>query len=106
MHSRLSLLAAAFVVSCSAAAAFAAPVKEDGDTWRTAVPYADLKLNTAAGQAVLKARLQQAAEQVCGPRPDQRDLRASADFRSCMKAGVKTALAAIPAASQMAAGEP
>jgi UrcA family protein len=66
------------------------------------VSYADLNLNTAAGQAVLAARIRRAAEAVCGPEPDSRDVKALMTFNRCMKQSTGEALAAIPAASQTA----
>ena len=66
------------------------------------VSYADLNLNTADGRAVLMARIQRAAEQVCGPEPDSRDLKPLMAFRRCMSQAVNTAVAAIPSASQLA----
>jgi UrcA family protein len=66
------------------------------------VSYAGLDLNTPAGQASLKARLSAAARDVCGPEPDNRDLRASMDFHACRKMALKAALAAVPAPTEMA----
>jgi UrcA family protein len=82
--------------------AFSQPVRADGDTWRTAVSYADLNLNTPSGQAVLKARIQRAALAVCGPEPDSRDLAPQMAFRRCMKQSMDSAVAAIPSASHLA----
>jgi UrcA family protein len=82
--------------------AMARPVQMDGDSQRTAVSYADLDLTTAAGHAALAARIRRAAEAVCGPSPDQKDVKAVMAFEGCMKQSVDTAVAAIPTASQMA----
>jgi UrcA family protein len=66
------------------------------------VSFADLNLNTATGQAILVARIHRAAEAVCGPEPDSRDLKRLPPYRQCMKQSVDTAVAAIPSASQVA----
>ena len=52
--------------------------------------------------AILVARIHRAAETVCGPEPDSRDVKAQMAFRGCMKQSVDTAVAAIPSASQLA----
>jgi UrcA family protein len=81
----------------------ARPAQADEDAPRKAVAsYADLNLNTAEGQAILAARIHRAAEAVCGPEPDSRDLERLAPFRRCMKQSVDTAVAAIPSSSQVA----
>jgi UrcA family protein len=100
----LTALAALSLISTPA---FSQAVRTDGDTLQTAVSYADLNLDTQSGQAVLKARIQRAAEAVCGPEPDSRDLGPLMAFRRCMKQSVETAVAAIPSASHMAgSGKP
>ena len=73
-----------------------------GDTQRMAVSYADLDLKTSGGQGELMARIHRAAEAVCGPEPDSRDLKRLPPYRQCMKQSVDTAVAAIPSASQLA----
>ena len=98
---RLAALAA--FTTLIAGPALAQPAQTDGDAPRRAVvSYADLNLNTAVGHAVLVARIQRAAEQVCGPEPDSRDLKPLMAFRRCMSQTVDTAVAAIPTASQLA----
>jgi UrcA family protein len=69
---------------------------------QAAVSYADLNLNSPEGQAILVARIHHAAEAVCGPEPDSRDLKRLMPYRQCMKQSVDTAVAAVPSASQMA----
>ena len=96
-------LAALAGLTLIAGPALAQTVQTDGDApRRAAVSYADLNLNTADGRAVLMARIQRAAEQVCGPEPDSRDLKPLMAFRRCMSQAVNTAVAAIPSASQLA----
>ncbi|HEY4030166.1 MAG TPA: UrcA family protein [Caulobacteraceae bacterium] len=77
---------------------------DDPTPQRAAVSYADLNLNTETGQAILATRIHRAAETVCGPEPDSRDLRRQAPYRQCLKQSVEAAVAAIPTPSQMAGG--
>jgi len=96
-------LAALAILTLTAAPALAAPAQTDESAPRqAAASYADLNLNTPEGQAILVARIHRAAEAVCGPEPDSRDLKRQAPYRQCMKQSVDTAVAAIPTASQMA----
>jgi len=96
-------LAAFAVLTLVACPALAAPAQAGDEAPRqTAVSYADLDLNTANGQAILVMRIHRAAEGVCGPEPDVRDLKRQATYHQCMKQSVDTAVAAIPAASQLA----
>ena len=96
-------LAALTALTLISGHAFARPVQADGEAARqTTVSYADLNLNSANGQAVLVARIHRAAEAVCGPEPDSRDLERLPPYRQCMKQTVDTAVAAIPSPSQMA----
>jgi UrcA family protein len=112
MNSRCSLaaltaftLTALALTSLAAGPVLAAPALTDENApRRVAVSYADLNLDTAGGQAVLTARIHRAAEAVCGPEPDSRDVKAQMAFRRCMKQSIDTAAAAIPAPSQVAGG--
>ena len=102
MTTRYALTALA-ALSLISTPAFSQSVRSDDDATRQAVvSYADLNLNTPFGQAVLKARIQRAAEVVCGPEPDSRDLAPLMAFRRCMKQTVDTAVAVIPSADQLA----
>jgi UrcA family protein len=107
MTTRHSVVAVTACVLISTPA-FARQVQTGDDAPRQAtVSYADLKLNTPGGQAVLRARIHRAAETVCGPEPDSRDLARLMPFRRCMKDSIDTAVAAIPGASQVAgSGKP
>jgi UrcA family protein len=96
-------LAAIAAVTLISTPAFSKPVQTDDDAPRQAVvSYADLNLATQSGQAVLRARIHRAAQAVCGPEPDSRDIERLMPFRRCMKQSVDTAAAAIPSASQLA----
>lgn len=94
--------AALAALALFSSAAFAQSAQSEGDTRRMAVSYADLDLKTSGGQTELVARIHRAAERVCSPVPDQRDVKAKMAFERCMKTSVDTAVAAIPAASQLA----
>jgi UrcA family protein len=102
------VLAAMAVTVLISTPAFARPAQTDEDAPRQAtVSYADLNLNTEKGQAILAARIHRAAETVCGPEPDSRDLERFIPFQRCMKQTVDTAVAAIPSASHLAgSGKP
>jgi UrcA family protein len=102
MNTRYSLAALA-ALTLIAGPALARPAQTDDAAPRqAAASYADLKLDTAQGQAILVARIHSAAEAVCGPEPDSRDVKAQMAFRGCMKQSVDTAMASIPSASQLA----
>jgi UrcA family protein len=76
--------------------------RKDDDARRMAVSYADLKLDTAAGQAQLMGRIHHAAEMVCGPSPDLHEVKAVMAFKRCMKQSVDTAVASIPSPNELA----
>jgi UrcA family protein len=99
------VVAAAAAFTLISAPALAEPARTDVETTlKATVSYADLNLNTATGQAILAARIQRAAEAVCGPEPDSRDLAQLMPFRRCMKQTLDTAIAAIPSPSNVAGG--
>ena len=92
-----------FALTLIAGPALARPAQADDEAPRqAAASFADLNLDTAQGQAILAARIHRAAEAVCGPEPDSRDVKALMAFRGCMKQSVDTAVAAIPSARQLA----
>jgi UrcA family protein len=99
------ILAAAAVFTLVAAPALARPAQPDEDAPRQVkVPFADLDLSTAKGQAALSARIHRAADAACGFEPDLRDVDQFAIYRRCMKETEDMAFAAIPGASQIARG--
>jgi UrcA family protein len=55
------------------------------------VRYDDLDMGHAAGQAVLRQRVENAASAVCGPAPDLRLLNDWSTFRKCRTAAIETA---------------
>jgi UrcA family protein len=95
-------LAALAALTLIAGPALARPAQTDEAPRQAKVSYADLNLNTPAGQAVLAARIRRAAEAVCGPEPDSRDVKAVMTFDRCMKQSTDQAVASVPAASQTA----
>jgi UrcA family protein len=96
-------LAAVTALALISTPTFAQSARIDPEAPRqTAVSYSDLNLNTERGQTILVARIHRAAETVCGPEPDSRDLKRLMPYRACMKQSIDTAVAAIPSASQVA----
>jgi UrcA family protein len=96
-------LAALAALSLISTPAFSQALHADEDAPRQmAVSYADVNLNTADGRAILVARIHRAAETVCGPEPDSRDLARLMPYRQCMKQSEGSAVAAIPSASRVA----
>lgn len=57
---------------------------------KVAVPYADLDLKTPQGRDALDRRLARAACDVCGAKPDLRDMRALGQYRECLTASTKS----------------
>ena len=97
----VTLFAAAALLAAPAFA-FAAPMKSDDGQSQVTVSFADLNLNTPAGQTALKARIHRAAVETCGAQPAPQDLRASSEFNSCVTKTIGAATAAVPAASLVA----
>ncbi|MEO0590428.1 MAG: UrcA family protein [Pseudomonadota bacterium] len=77
---------AAFALALAAAAP--ASAQTDGEAV-IVVPYADLNLSNEEGRAALDRRLARAAREVCGGKPDLRDIRARTAFRECLAATTK-----------------
>jgi UrcA family protein len=99
----LRTLAAVAALVLISGPALSKPVHTNEDAPRqAAVSFADLNLNTAEGKAILAARIHSAAQVVCGPEPDSRDVKALLPFRACLQQSEETAVAAIPNASRLA----
>jgi len=86
------------MVAYAATAGFAA-IAQAGDaapaTGRyedVVVSYSDLDLNSTAGNKVLYARLELAAEKACGNAPATRDLERKAQYRSCVQSTLNRAV--------------
>ncbi|MEM1196661.1 MAG: UrcA family protein [Pseudomonadota bacterium] len=60
------------------------------DQARVVVPYADLDLKTPEGREALDRRLARAARDVCGAKPDLRNMRALSQYRECLAASKKS----------------
>lgn len=76
----IAVLATAGTASMAQAGDTAEPYPRHGDV---VVQYADLDLNSAAGNKVLYARLSAAAERACGNDASARDLKRKAHYRAC-----------------------
>lgn len=63
------------------------------------VNYSDLNAQTTAGARALYSRLKGAAGDVCGARPDIRELRVAKDARECRARAVNDAVAQIDSES-------
>jgi UrcA family protein len=89
----LHLFAAAALAAISVQGANARP--SDTDLRRLTVDYSDINISTAQGAKAVLQRLHQAAEEVCGPAPDLRAIRQSADYQSCVRRATDEAVKAI-----------
>lgn len=85
-------------------ALMAAPVAARAETAATAPPkqetvsYADLDLSREAGAKILIARMQAAAERVCGPAPVLADLKFHAIYTHCVRETVQRSVASVDSA--------
>ncbi len=61
------------------------------------VSYADLNLNSTAGQKTLQVRLQAAADRVCGPAPDWIPMAGHDEYKTCMARAQHDALQTVAA---------
>ncbi len=102
MKTQVMIAAAALIAFAAPAMASAAPVSGNSDVRQVTVSYRDLNLNTAQGQASLESRIRHAAQDVCGSRPDNKDVLATQAFRACVQKSIGAATAAVPAATQVA----
>lgn len=76
-----------------------APVVQAGDAatpgvvrTQVVVDYADLDLDSVAGNKALYARLSHAAARACGPEPESKDLRGRSDYRQCREEALAKAV--------------
>ena len=60
------------------------------------VRYDDLNVASAAGAAVLLTRIENASREVCGPAPDNRDMRMRQAFNACTQKAIDQAVASLP----------
>jgi UrcA family protein len=80
------------IATLAAASMFAAAAAQAGpyqpDSASVTIRSGDLNLNTEAGARVALQRIEAAAHVVCGPQPDQVDLRRGALYAACVKTTV------------------
>lgn len=69
------------------------------------VSYADLNLDSAAGNQKLYARLANAASRACGSTPDTREIKRMALYRTCVEETLNRALDKVRAGDQNALRE-
>ena len=83
----------------AATLAGAAPVaaQSSGDTVSVSVRYGDLDISKAAGADVMLRRIDKAAVQICGGKPDQRLLGERVAFEKCRASTVDRSVAALNA---------
>ncbi len=92
------LLAAAIALSAAVAPSVNAQTAPTATVF-----YGDLNLDTVAGQATLKGRINSAARSVCG-RGDS-DLAARTTRANCLRTAVTGAMKQLPAAPQFASAQ-
>ena len=85
----LAFTASALVIAATASVASPARAADAG-TASARVHYQDLDLNTAAGEATLKARIAHVAARVCGP-VDGRTLADRERFNACRDTAIASA---------------
>ena len=83
------LAIAAIAAASNGGRAIAAPERESRSL---AVAYGDLDPTRESGARVLLSRLKSAAQQVCGPAPDIRDLMMRRGYDSCFDEAVGRAV--------------
>ncbi|MDH4105455.1 MAG: UrcA family protein [Gammaproteobacteria bacterium] len=69
------------------------------------VTYADLNLDTIAGNQTLYARLSNAASRACGGEPATRDLESKTQYRACVEDTLNRAVDKISSSDQSALRE-
>ncbi|MBT9470177.1 MAG: UrcA family protein [Pseudomonadota bacterium] len=94
MLAKIKLAALAAIALGCATSAYAGPVQDlNGNTETVLVPTAGLDIGTHQGAKIALTRVQAAAAKICGVRPNERDLGASAAYRSCVKSTTDRAVA-------------
>jgi UrcA family protein len=87
-----------------AASLFAAPAlaQTDDNLVKVVVRYGDLNLDTPTGARTLLDRIEAAANEACGGKPDIRDLGALARFDRCRPAAAHRAVSQVDAPRALA----
>lgn len=93
MRKSLSLLAALALYGGAFGLAPAHAGEPAGAEQHLSVFYGDLDLTGNAGAAVFLERVKTAASQVCGVKPDNRDLAGQDGYRACLHEAVRGAVA-------------
>ncbi len=87
-------------ILCAAALAlvgtFQAQAGEINPQRQVVVSYDDINIHQATGARTLLARIDIAADDVCGPAPNMRQLGEWKAFRDCRKTAMDNAMAALP----------
>jgi UrcA family protein len=96
MYAKTFLTTVAALASIGfAGASLAAPAAANPDQMSVAVGVGDLNLATQPGAAVALRRIHNAAQSICGPAPDIKDLERTADYRGCVAASMGPAVASL-----------
>ncbi|HET9159978.1 MAG TPA: UrcA family protein [Caulobacteraceae bacterium] len=90
-HRLIFAAAAAMCLSTVAAPAAQAAVSEP--EIRIKVRFTDLDIGTDAGAREVLRRIKVAAETICGPAPDRRELAATGVWEACVSRSVNRAVA-------------
>ncbi len=99
LAARAATICIAASLGCFTANASTAPFADgrtaDGDPLKYYVRYADLNLSNMEGVTALYARLRHAAQEVCGPDVDNRELVRVQKYGACLDQAVAQAVAKI-----------
>lgn len=97
MFYKTTLIAAATFAVMSIAATAQAATSPSDDTVTLKVSLNGVNLSTKEGAKIAIARIHNAAEGICGSKPDNREIRAMGDYKACMKRTVDGAVASLDA---------
>lgn len=95
MYAKTLLTTVAFVAFSGFAGASLAAPAAPSDQVSVAVGVGDLNLAAQPGAATALRRIHNAAQSICGPAPDIRDLERGADYRACIAASMGPAVASL-----------
>ena len=85
------------LVATTLAAAAPVAAQSPDDTVSVSVRYGDLDISRPAGAEIMLRRIENAAVEVCGGEPDQRDLGQRALFEKCRVSTIDRSVAALDA---------
>jgi len=95
MYAKTFLTTVAALASIGFAGASLAAPAANPDQMSVAVGVGDLNLATQPGATVALRRIHNAAQSICGPAPDIRDLERTTDYRGCIAASMGPAVASL-----------